>query len=728
MPPDDRAADSTDMAESDKPALKYDEESPNLVPDFMKSEEGEAELSAIADKVIEDYDAAFKATEEYRDRIARDWKIFSGDLPKKSYPFADSANPHVPIAIENTTRNVFRAYAELFGDWDDVFGVVPLGPADEEAANLLSLHGNWQIREQITDFARQQFRAMLTYFWIGDVTVHSFYDAERQQNRHEMLTPDDFVVPYVAVSTMPDYSDVPFYVKVMKLFRHQVEARDDWENKDIILGEEPDMDSEPEQKLSETTAKSQGVERTENPKTAAPFKILWYEGWLKLPNQDKDRFCRAIVDYKTRAVASLLILEEADWQDKQRYESQLQELDEYKMGIQAYQQQVESIQMQVQQGQQMLMMDQGQMGALAKVEFEQQLQELEQQVTQLQPPNPPGWMQDPTNPDEQPEPPSRKPVYLFRHGVLIEPLVGNLGLGYGRSQADYNRAANTMLSQFIDAATLANIKSFVGSDILEFPEKMLIEPGKFTKVSNVTGEELKNNLIPLEFGPPSPALMEAIDKQREYASAEMQAPAVLSGDPGKSGETFRGIQARIEQATKQLSVGTRKFANEVLHGELLNNALLNSKFLRDEELFHVAKAKGMIPEQLKIGREMYERSYHIEIRADLRFASQSTKVQEADELLMLAKQFPPLMNDLPLMYTIMKRCLLARDRADMIPYLGPPPPPPTTPFAIPPPPPPPPPGQPVGQGPPGQHPPGPPQNGAPHPMGPPPQPAMARGV
>ncbi len=729
-PRGENALDSTDTAESDKPAIKYDEESPNLVVDFSKTEDGQAFLDETANKVVRDHDEAWESSEEYRDRYSRDWKIFAGDLPKKTYPFQDCANPHVPFMVENITRNVFRAYSELFGDWDDVFGVVPLGPEDEEMANLLSLHGNWQIREQIPDFARQQFRGMLSYFSHGDVSSQSFWDPEREQNRHEILTADDFVVPYAFVSTMPDWSDVPFYIRILKLYRHQIEAREDWENKDLIFDEERSMDDEPERKISRETAKGQGIDPDETPKSAAPYTILWYEGWLKLPNQKKDRFCRVVVDYKSKAVLQLLIMEEPDWQDVQRFESQLGELEEYRAGLVNYQQQVSSLQMQIDQQRQFIQANRDVHGALQTMEMEGQLQQAEAQIGQIQPPVPPSWMENPDDLEERPEPPTRKPVYLFRHAVLIEPLVGNLGLGYGRSQADYNRCANTMLAQGIDAATFANIKSFLTTDLVEFPEKATIEPGKMTKVGNITGAELKDNIMPLDFGPPSPALFQTVDKLREYASSEMQAPAVLSGDPGKSGETFRGIQARIEQATKQLSVGTRKYALEMLHGILINNALLNSKFLREEELFHIAKGKGMLPEQLKVGRRMYERSYHIEIRADLRFASQSTRVQEADELLMLAKQVPQLAQDVPFMYAAVKRCLVARGREDMLPYLGPAPAPPQTTLGIPPPAPPQP--QPVqGQPQPGQAPAqmnGSAAQGAPRPMAPMPQPAMARGV
>jgi len=416
----------TPLDEEGKPVpdLYYDEESPNLVDVFMGHPEGEKTLGEIGDRVIRDFDADWDASEERRNQFKKDWGIFSGNLPKKTYPFAESANTHVPIAFENTTRNWMRAYSELFGDWQDVFGVSPLGPEDEEMATLLTLHGNWQLRQQIPDFKRQMARATLLFFFLGDVTIHSYWNPEIQQNRHEVLTLDEFVVPYGKTSTMPDYSDVPHRTKILKLYRHEIEARKDmWANVDEVIKDHiPSLEDEPEETISDHLAKAKGLEPEVNEEKSppnAPWKFLQYEGWLRLPNQEADRFCKVVVEYKSKKVMELLIQEEPDWQDVQRMESQQQELDDYRAQMQAFLQQQQAQQQALDQMTQMAHTAAPSMGPAQTEAVNQGIEQAQAASTQLQPPTPPTWTQSPDapmNPDDPttaPAPAKRVPVHLF---------------------------------------------------------------------------------------------------------------------------------------------------------------------------------------------------------------------------------------------------------------------------------------------------------------------------
>ncbi len=663
---------------------EYDDASPNLVPVFMETKEGAKVLQELSDLMIANYEEAYEATEEYRQKMASNWGMFTGKLKPKDFPYKGCANTHVPMLIENITRNTFRAMSELFGDWNSVWGAQPTGPGAELEAKLVTLHSNWQIREQIPDFRRQMHRAMLAFFAIGDVTCHSYYDAERKQNRHEILTPDEFVIPMAQTSVYPDYSDVPFMVKIMPLYRHQIQAqKDSWYGVDKVLKEEPPgFNEDPEQLLTKKMAEDQGAEPMEA-KDGTPYKFIWYEGWLELPDQKQDRFCRAIIDLGTRAILELIINEEPNWQDVERYDAQLRELEDYRMQMDMHQQAIQSQQMQVAEVAQTALEASDLMGPEQKGMVVSELQ----QAAQMTPPEPPApaWMKDPADPEEMPEPARREPVRMYTHFVCIEPMVGTLGLGFGNIQADLNRAANTLMNQTIDAATYANVWSLIVSDQLQFSEKVEFRPGAIIKVKGLSGPEIKEHIMELRPGPANPQLMQLTDKLVGWGQSSMTAPAVLSGEPGKSGETFRGINTRVEQANKQISVSTRKFADS-LEQVAKANAALNRVYLSDEEIISVAEASGEPIQQIPISRKIYERNYRFSITADLRFTSKSQRVQEADELLELIKQIPPLAQDIPFVYQVAKKCLEARDLYDLVPWLGTAPQGfPQTPFAIPPP-------------------------------------------
>jgi len=712
LPSDDYSVD--DLGEEAKPdVLVYDEDSTNLAVDFAKHPDGEKALTKLGNKIVDEFDDDFEGSEPRRKRIAADWKLFAGDLPPKEWPFANAANANVPIMMENLTRVVFRAYGELFADMSNVFGVSSLGQKDQDQAALLSLHGNWQLRNEIPDFYRQQSRGLMNYFTVGDCTIHSYYDERLKQNRHECLTPDEFVTPFTFNSTMPNYSDVPHYTRVYMKYPHEIEAmREAWVDIDKVLGDDPEnrpvnaFDSDPEQLIASSVAETMGQDI---PDDGAPRKILWYEGWVDLPNQERQRFVQAIVDYETRHVFRLTIHEEAPWQDKAAYKRQLDELAKFRAEQEAHRAALEEHQYTISQiGEATAQGTAGPEQALGA------LQELEAQKPQ--PPMPPEWMQNPDDPNETPKQPDKAPIHLFVHGVCIEPAHGNLGLGYGCMQADFQRAANTTLSQFIDSATLANCKGLLtaGGVTWNSDGKFIIAPGSINNATGLSPAELKEGLIPFGFGDPNPALMTVVELMQKSAESSIQGPAVLSGESGKSGETARGIAARIEQATKQLSVTTGSYARQVLTQVLKNNAYLNSRFLPEEQLFQMEAnliPLGMEP-PFKIGREMYERNYQIEIKADMRFATQAQRVGEADEALKLFKEVPQLQNNIAMIHSIVKQCLEARGLRNLVPLLGPPPPPPTTPLGIPMPP---------------MGPPGPPGAGGPPPGGPgngPPPPGM----
>ncbi len=732
--------------EKEELVIQYDEDATNLVPIFAETEEGKEYLKRISEKVSSDFDADWESSSEYRDRRKRDWKIFAGDLPPKEFPFKDAANPHVPLMLENLSRLCFRATGELFGDWQTILSAVPMGADDENVANFVTRHMNWQFNEQIPDFKRQiGHRGILTFFAHGDVVVHSYYDPETRLNRHEVLTCDNFVTPFMHVTTMPDFSDCPHYTKVLRFYRHQLEARrDDWYDVDKVLKKtHPSWDDDPEAPLAEAVGETQGIspENSDSDKKlggeTSPYTLLWYEGWLRLPNQDKDRWCQVIQDKYSKCILNLMIHERANWQDRERFNGQMQEKELYAQAMMEHQMMVQAHEQATLQHQGMLGEVDNRISGLASeigdalksgmMDGENAVGILNSQSQQVDgmlppppppppgPPPPPNWMLEQLVPDEEgnmpdpmsiePEPIRREPVYLFSHGVCIEPLHGNLGLSYGIIQADLNRAANTALAQFTDAATLNNCSSYITSG-LEFEGGDLdLSPGAINKAKGSIGQELKNHIMPITPGQASPQLMDVVKFAIDTAQSSIQSPNVLSGEAGKSGETARGLMGRIEQATKQLSVVTGKYADVVVQvGK--NNAYLNSVFLPEEEIVKLLNTESQRYEELKIGKGLYEKGYKFQLRADLRFATQVQKVEEADQVLQMCLQVPPLSMNASLVYVAVKQAFIARGRYDLVQQLGKPPPPQEF-FPVP------------GAPPPGAG--GPPPPGAPGPNGPSPQ-------
>lgn len=667
--------DKDDLPKSKKGGkIKYDEDEPNLCETFMKTEAGRQWLKKLCRRVIEDFDQDFDSTSEYRERMKADWKIFAGVLPPKDFPYKSSANAHLPYMLENISRLTMRAQAELFQDWKMPFGVLRVGttPEEDEIVDILTVHGNWQIREQMPDFRRQiGSRGVLQFFCAGDVTGHSYYDPIRQRNCHEVLTCDEFVAPFVWVTTMPDYSDLPHCTRVMHRYKHEMQAmRGQWYNVDrVIKRKPPAWDGDPEMRMREAMAEVHGEEIPSDQK-GAPFKLLDYRGWLEMPpsiqegkGEPRDRYVKIVMDYYTRSPLELSIYEEPSWQEKERFERQTQELEEYRQAQAQYEQMQQQAQAQMAGLQQ-----QAQMGMVDPMVAEQMIAQQQQQAQLAPQPLVPEWLMGEDIETAGPMPMRKEPIHMYTHAVCIEPLVGNLGLGYGRIQADYNRAADTTLSQFIDSATAGNVWSLITSNVVQFENGFEIAPGKINKVTGVTGR-LDEHIKELKPAPANPQMFDLVRFMSEIAQSSIQAPNVLSGEPGKSGETYRGIAARIEQATKQLTVATQTYA-EFVRQILKNNARLNAAFLPEEEMRYLMDYKIGTLKYVKIQRKLYERNYDVTFASDLRYAPQAQRVAEADEITQMALNTPQLVSNGAFAYEAIKKSLEARDRQDLVLELG----------------------------------------------------------
>jgi len=664
--------------------FSYDEEAINLVADFKKHPEGQAAIKRIGMKCMTDFDAAWEATGKFRKNMSDVWKIFSGTLDPKDPPLDKMSNAHVPILMENTIRMVFRQAYELFGNWTNVFGVTPIGPDDERVAKLLSLHGNWQIRKRIKDFKRQLgHRGLLIFDLFGDVTCHSYWDPKRRYNRHEILTANEFVCANAHVSTMPDYSDVSWVAKIIKMDGHELRGQDGtWEDVGTVLKHMPPAwDEGVSQEMRETVDKALGVDSSAY--KASAYELIQYEGWINLPpstekgpngepNEPRDRYCKVIIDRQTKTVMALNIHERVDPYDKRRYEFEMGQLQQYQQGLaqqQQFMQQQEATKREaLSMGHSMDPTGDGPAQAIIMARAVEEMPP---------PPEPqmPEWMQG--NPNAQPRPPETRPIQMFAHGVNIEPIQGILGMGTGLIHADLNRAANVALQAFIDQAFLANFKQFLAKGELRLPEKFQIKPGGFIKVEGAV--DLQKDLMPLDFGEANPQLLSLIESFVRYGNTVSNTPEVLSGESGKSGETAQGLSARIEQATKMLSVPTGKYA-DFLSQVLENNAALNAIFLDDAEFFSVNNHDPMLGpmgrQVFSVGREMYDRPYDVEISADLKFTSTSQRISEADALVQMPNAVPELAANFAFKHAVISKSLEARNRFDLINLMGQPPQPP----------------------------------------------------
>lgn len=664
------------------PPFSFDENLPNIVPVFEAHPEAAEFLKKLVNQCYDEFKQSWDKNKNYREKVAESWRLLYCDLPAKNKPYENCANAAIPLALQNVVRYTNKIYSEIFGDWSNVFNFVPTNPQAELIAPIVTEHSNWQLRNRLVGFKRQQHRGLLIFSVAGDVVCHSYYDSITRRNCHEILTCDDFVTPYTHVSVSPDFSDVPWVARRIPFFKSKLKAMAaEWSHiEDVVKHTAPEYGSgEVETELRDAISNFLGEEPFGQ--IRGEYEIIHYEGWLKLLGQDKERYCQVIFDCTTKHPLKLSIHETASYAERYRADYQAKEQQEYVGKMQQYLQMQQQQQAQSEQAFQIAAAEP--VGSPAAPQVADQGRQIANSPLPP-PPNKPSWM---ITDGQNPEPPRKEPIYMFSHGVCLEPMLGNLGIGIGRIDAQLNLATNTVWSQFLDAATLGNGKTFITASNVDFRSPFKIGPGVFNKAKNVMPSDLQNAFYELDFGAANPQLIQAADRLMEFGEQASSTPDLMSGMAGKSGETARGFQGRVEQNNAMFAVPTQKYADFVIQ-IMKNNCKLNRIFMGDEEIFYVNRFNDDMEmngsQMIKAAREFYDNEYEIELVSDLLFKSRQEKISAADEITQLPQAMPELQMNMAFKYKAIKESLKARGMYRMArELLGPAPPMPTNTFGLP---------------------------------------------
>lgn len=145
------------------------------------------------------------------------------------------------------------------------------------------------------------------------------------------------------------------------------------------------------------------------------------------------------------------------------------------------------------------------------------------------------------------------PVYYYTEYVFLPSADGGrYGLGFGQLLRPINEAINSTLNQLVDAGTLANTGGgFIGKGLSMNSGAIRFQMGEY-KVVNVTGGDLKSNIVPMNFPGPSPVLFQLLGMLVESGKEIAAIKDILTGDTGgKTANTpATTTLALIEQGLK----------------------------------------------------------------------------------------------------------------------------------------------------------------------------------
>lgn len=667
--PQEEAQEQAQTENPAQPGLALPDDAVNLVPILLEAAESDPAIekfitTELPQQVIKAFNEDWESRSGWMSKRAEITNLFLGALKEKQEPWRNCANMHVPILSTRILRLVSRVWAEVHAAGQPFFSAHAGSQLSEEKADIITKHENWQFSKEIPDFPSQTWRYWMDFFLFGEGVFESYRDFSKNVNRHEYVSPDEFVYPYVRRTVAPDMSDVPRKTKILWRYKRdlqQMKKLGFWAQVDKVIAKEGTHESTVDDPTKDAVDSFEKRDRKEST-IDAPYMLLEQHTWVKLPGRDEEEPFIVTVDTRTKRVLSLTSRYYDDPEDRGRFEDQTRDYEEYMALMGQYAQILEE--------------EQATLSSLQQpgVPPEEAVEVAEAvQRDRPEPPMRPQWMQD----DEEgnpkpPEPCRRKIIERFSRGACIDIPNNSYGIGLGVLLLPHQMAANIMMNQFIDAGTLANSNTVVTHDMVKFPSGMTsISPNEVIKVRGVPPDQIEKSFYKFDHPAANSQLVTGVQQQEAAADGIASAPAVLSGER-EGDETFRGQATRVEQATKQMSALTSK-GMLALNQVAKNNAALNFQFLPDSKNVDARDpATGKLTPIL-VTRDMYRDSFDISFSADLSFASRATKVAEADDALgLLTKGLPPQLLTMAFKPGVVaaaaKKCLQARGMFDLAAY------------------------------------------------------------
>lgn len=653
-----------------QPGLKLPDDAVNLVPFLLEAAIDDKKVADfihkdLPDQIVKHFNEDWESSSGWRAKRKERVRLRNGDIDPKKEPFKNCANIHAPILMTRELRLVARVWSEIWTTGLPLFSARPSSTLTEEKADLITKHENWQFSKEIPEFPTHTWRALMEFFDAGECVFESYRDFAKGVNRHEFVSPDEFVYPYVRRPTAPDMSDVPRKTKMFFMYKRDLLDMEDqgfYAQIQAVVKKDGSHETDVEEIVRDAVDAFQGKDRKDSV-SDAPYYLLEQHTWVQIPYQDREEPVRVVMDGQSRKILALYSRYYDDPEDRVRFERETQEHQQYMADISGY--------MQVVQREQELL------GILQSPEVHpEEAQAIAQQVQVERPaaPQRPPWMQidEVTGMPNPPMPCKKKVIERFSRATCVDTPEGALGLG--QLMMAHQMAANIMLNQFIDAGTLANSNTVACHDNVKFPPgTTTINPNEIIKIRGVPPADMEKAFFKFDHPPANPQLLHGVQVQESAADSISSAPDVLSGEK-EGDETFRGMATRVEQATKQLSALAAKFMM-VMTQVAKNNALLNFMFLPDSKKIEAPDPMTGKPVQITVGRELYRDSYDIIFSADLSFASRASKVAESDDALgLLLKALPPQILTLVMkpegVVAVVRKCLQARGMNDIAAYLN----------------------------------------------------------
>lgn len=176
--------------------------------------------------------------------------------------------------------------------------------------------------------------------------------------------------------------------------------------------------------------------------------------------------------------------------------------------------------------------------------------------------------------------------YYTKYGFIPDPDGGFYDIGFGTLLNPMNESINTTLNLLVDSGHLANTGGgFVGRGLRMKRGELRFKPGEY-KTVDVAGENVRNNIVPLQFPGPSQVLFQLLGMLVQAAREVTSVNEIMAGDSQMAMAQPTTVMALIEQGQMVFSAIYKRIYRS-LTAELQKLYRLNSIYLEEEVYFRV---------------------------------------------------------------------------------------------------------------------------------------------
>lgn len=586
---------------------EFDPDDPNLVAKMLANAEEKAWLESEVKKL----QGVIKEDEQQRkgflDQCQEIFRLFAMQVPTLPYPAEGVPGSHDPIMTRTVLQLVARGWDQIFPVSGGILHAKPVGEEDDEAADRVNDHMNWQVNEKIPNYKLGHLSALTVYYLVGNAWRAKWWDPTIKSTRFDTLTVDDVILPYSRKDSDPLMRDYPHVTRVRRYFRHRLEAlgRAGFLHdvsrlfaKDVPQRPPMDDESEIEKESQERTGVEAPITYTD--KRAAPRVLYEVNYWGVLPGEEEERPLKLIFDKWSSIPLALKVREEDDPLDVGRFNADKE----------AYRLQTENLTKEYQTALDSWNQMGGQMAGL---------------------PEPP----QPELPPE-PEPIRKRPQFDIIHYRCFDNPQSAYGLGIGHLLLHPTKYANGLQNWYMINAIVATTQGgLLPKGAMGKRGDIRVQPGKWTETELDPTEMV--GVKPFNLPGPHESMWKLIKATKDDASAVVSDVDTMSGRPGPTNETATGAENRNNEA-RVLINNTIRFYLEAMREEPLMIASDNALFLDEREVFRVSEPSKEDPDQqMAVKKEVYRSDYanpfDITFTADQRAQSQPERIQAANNLI-----------------------------------------------------------------------------------------------